>query len=66
MSQPIKLTASRYELAFQKALSDLPEWKRKAVKEDMENKVADSRLLSEFSKRVIELAENNEEIFLTC
>ena len=64
-NKPIKLTSSRYELAYHKILSGLPYWKRKAIKEDTLNKKFGNDILIEFSKEVIKLAESDKEIFTT-
>jgi hypothetical protein len=55
----------RYELASTFLLSKLPHWKREAVKEDRVNKNLDSRIMQEFAKSVVELAESDKEIFTT-
>ncbi len=55
----------RYALAHQKVLSTLEPWKLKAYNEDSAAKKYDSRILDEVSKATIELAESDQEIFLT-
>jgi len=55
----------RYELASEFLLSKLPYWKREAVKEDRANGNFDSRIMEEFAKEVITLAESDKEIFTT-
>jgi hypothetical protein len=55
----------RYELASTFLLSKLPHWKREAVKEDRANKNLDSRIMQEFAKSVVALAESDQEIFTT-
>lgn len=55
----------RYELATTFLLSKLPNWKRAAVKDDLVNKKFDTRVMDEFAKSVVELAESDKEIFVT-
>lgn len=55
----------RYELAATFLLSKLPHWKREAVKEDRANGNLDSRIMDEFAKDVVTLAESDKEIFVT-
>lgn len=55
----------RYELASEFLLSKLPHWKREAVKDDRANGNLDSRIMEEFAKEVISLAESDKEIFVT-
>ncbi|NBR07563.1 MAG: hypothetical protein EBT92_17605 [Planctomycetes bacterium] len=55
----------RYELAATFLLSKLPYWKREAVKEDRASGNFDSRVMEEFAKSVVELAESDKEIFVT-
>lgn len=66
MEKNIQLTANRYNLAAQKVLATWPDWKKKQVEQDIANKNTDSRLMHEYSKEVIKLAESDQEIFLTC
>lgn len=55
----------RYELASEFILNKLPHWKREAVKEDRKTGNVDSRVMDEFAKEVIALAESDKEIFTT-
>jgi hypothetical protein len=55
----------RYELAATFLLSKLPYWKREAVKDDRKAGNLDSRVMEEFAKSVVELAESEKEIFVT-
>lgn len=55
----------RYELAYQRVRNDLPVWKRIELDKSLTLKKED-RIVDEFAKQVIQLAESNEEIFLTC
>ena len=55
----------RYELAATFLLSKLPHWKREAVKDDRKTGNLDSRVMEEFAKSVVELAESDKEIFTT-
>lgn len=55
----------RYELASEFILNKLPYWKREAVKEDRKTGNVDSRVMDEFAKEVIALAESDKEIFTT-
>ncbi len=52
---------NRYKEAHDKLFRELPSWKQKAIDEDLANKV-ESRLMDEFAKSVIELAESDKEI----
>lgn len=55
----------RYELASEFLLSKLPHWKREAVKDDRKTGNLDSRVMEEFAKSVVALAESDQEIFTT-
>jgi hypothetical protein len=55
----------RYELASEFLLSKLPHWKKEAIKEDRASGNFDSRVMEEFAKDVVRLAESDQEIFVT-
>jgi hypothetical protein len=63
-TQTISPTAKRYMLAYHKLQSDMPKWKHEALLSDLSSSV-DSTLVKQFLKDVTQLAENNNEIFLT-
>lgn len=60
-----KRDKERYELASIYLLEKLPYWKREAVKEDRKTGNVNSRVMDEFAKSVVELAESDKEIFTT-
>lgn len=53
----------RYKKASEVVLSKFPYWKREAVKDDLLNKNFDSRVMDEFAKEVVAIAE--QEILST-
>ena len=55
----------RYELASIKVLEKLVSWKRAAVIEDRASGNLNSRVMDEFSKAVVAMAEDDKEIFTT-
>jgi hypothetical protein len=58
-------SAKRYMLASQKVWDDLPAWKRGVIDECVMADKWDDRVFDEYAKSTIELAESEEEIFLT-
>lgn len=55
---------TRYKKASEVVLSKFPYWKREAVKDDLLNKNFDSRVMDEFAKEVVAIAE--QEILSTA
>ena len=54
------MNPNRYQKASEVVLSKFPHWKREAVKDDLLNKNFNSRVMDEFAKEVVTIAE--EEI----
>ena len=54
------MNPTRYQKASEVVLSKFPYWKREAVKDDLLNKNFNSRVMDEFAKEVVTIAE--EEI----
>jgi Arc/MetJ-type ribon-helix-helix transcriptional regulator len=66
MAQDTKLhDKRRYELASIKVLEKMVSWKRCAVIEDRASGNLNSRVMDEFSKAVVAMAEDDKEIFTT-
>ena len=57
----------RYEMAYYKLLNELPHWKLEVIKSCKANKNFDDRVMNEFVKSVILLAEDTtKQILLTA
>lgn len=56
----------RYELAYFKVQNDMPDWKKTIIESsDPADEYTKERLLQDFAKEVICLAESEQEILLT-
>lgn len=56
------ILSKRYKKASEQVLEKYPTWKKKALLEDLSNKV-DNRFTVEYSQAVVALAENEEISF---
>ena len=57
----------RYEMAYYKLLNELPHWKLEVIKSCKANKNFDDRVMNEFVRNVILLAEDTtKQILLTA